>query len=243
MEGGMSRGVKCQVWMTEEGRPILGEDGAELLAGVRENGTLSAAAEAVDMTFLEARDLLSGIEEAVGSKVVATMRGTEGSVTVLTAEGEALLEEYRNKKQRVEEQLERMFRNPTLTADGIVLVDGRIVLIKRGNEPGKGKYALPGGFVEYGERLEDCAVREVFEETGLRTEPLDLVGMYSDPDRDPRGHLVSAVFFLRAWGGELSAGDDAQSVELFDLDRLPPLAFDHARIVSDFMRSRFRGGR
>jgi 8-oxo-dGTP diphosphatase len=239
----MSRGVKCQVWMTEDGRPILGEEGAELLAEVREKGSLATAAEAVGMTFLEAREVLSGIEEAIGNKVVFTMRGTEGSVTALTAEGEALLEEYRNKKRRVEEQLEHMFRNPTLTADGIVLVNGRIVLIRRGNEPGKGRYALPGGFVEYGERLEDCAVREVLEETGLRTEPLDLVGMYSDPNRDPRGHLVSAVFFLRSIGGELKAGDDAQSVELFDLDRLPPLAFDHKRIISDFMRSRSLGRR
>lgn len=239
----MSRGVKCQVWITEEGHPILGEEGAELLAGVREKSNLSPVAEAMGMTFLEARELLSGIEEAAGHKVVFTMRGTEGSVTVLTPEGEALLDEYNNKKRRVEEQLERMFRNPTLTADGIILVDGRLVLIKRGNEPGKGRYALPGGFVEYGERLEDCAVREVLEETGLRTEPLDLVGMYSDPHRDPRGHLVSAVFHLHRVGGELRAGDDAQSVELFDLDRLPSLAFDHARIISDFMRSKYRFGR
>ncbi len=239
----MSRGVKCQVWMTEDGHPILGEEGADLLAGIREKGSLSVAAEAVDMTFLEARDLLSSIEEAIGHKLVATMRGTEGSVTYLTAEGEALLEEYSNKKRRVEEQLDHMFRNPTPTADGIVLVDGRIVLIKRGNEPGKGRYALPGGFVEYGERLEDCVVREVLEETGLSTEPLDLVGTYSDPGRDPRGHIISAVFSLRILGGDLKAGDDAQSVELFDLKHLPLLAFDHARIISDFLRSRSSGGR
>jgi 8-oxo-dGTP diphosphatase len=89
--------------------------------------------------------------------------------------------------------------------------------------------------VEYGERAEDCAVREVLEETGLRTEPLDLVGVYSDLSRDPRGHIVSTVFRLRVVGGELIAGDDAEDVALFDLDALPDLAFDHARIIADHL--------
>jgi 8-oxo-dGTP diphosphatase len=130
---------------------------------------------------------------------------------------------------------EPRYKNPTLTSDGIVLVDGKLVLVKRGREPGKGMYALPGGFVELGERVEECAMREVLEETGLATEVLDLVGVYSDPGRDPRGHLVSVVFFLRRVGGELRAGDDAAGVQLFDTDDLPELAFDHRTIIADFL--------
>ncbi|MBI0584353.1 MAG: NUDIX hydrolase [Methanomassiliicoccus sp.] len=155
----------------------------------------------------------------------------------LTAEGRALLDEFENKRRRAEEQLAHAFKNPVLTADGIVILDGRIVLVRRGKDPGEGKYALPGGFVEMGETAEGCAVREVEEETGLRTGPLMLVGVYSDPGRDPRGHIVSTVFHLRVLGGELRAGDDAAGVELFDLHALPELAFDHARIIDDFLKA------
>lgn len=241
----MTREVRCQIWLTEDGRSVLGEEGARVLSLVRETGSLSAVADMLDIDFREVRDSIVEMEEAAGHRLVRTQRGTEGSVTYLTREGEGLLEEYESKKRRLEEQIDRLFGGPTLTADGIVVVDDRLVLVRRGREPGKGGYALPGGFVEYGERPEDCAVREVREETGLITEPLQLVGIYSDPDRDPRGHLVSAVFHLRQVGGELRAGDDAQGVGLFDLDKLPALAFDHARIVDDFLRSRsprFRQG-
>ena len=89
------------------------------------------------------------------------------------------------------------YKSPKLAADGIILENGKILLIKRRNEPFKDKWALPGGFVEYGEKVEDAAVREVFEETGLKTKIMDLVGIYSDPNRDPRGHIVSAVFLLK----------------------------------------------
>lgn len=132
------------------------------------------------------------------------------------------------------------YRNPKLTTDGIVVVDGKIVLVKRGREPGKGKYALPGGFVEYGERTEYSAVREVLEETGLETAVVGLLGIYSDPSRDPRGHIISAVYVLRLIGGEPRAGDDAAEVVLFPLDRLPELAFDHAKIIGDYLRARSR---
>lgn len=234
----MSRGIRCQVWLTEDGRSVLGEEGARVLSLVRSIGSLSAVAEMMDIDFREVRDAIGEVEEAAGHRLVRTQRGTEGSMTCLTREGEVLLEEYESKKRRLEEQMDQLFGAPTLTADGIVLIDDRLLLVRRGREPGRGCYALPGGFVEYGERPENCAVREVREETGLLTEPLQLVGIYSDPDRDPRGHLVSAVFHLRRVGGELQAGDDAQGVGLFELDGLPALAFDHARIVDDFLRSR-----
>ena len=225
----MGRGVRCEVWLTEEGRPLVGRKEAALLTAIAELGSLPAAAEALGLSAEESARIIAAMEKALG----ATVAGTGG----LSPQGIELLEEYQNKKRRADEQLAHAFRNPTLTADGIVIVDGRIVLVRRGREPGKGKHALPGGFVEYGERAEECAVREVLEETGLRTEPLGLVGIYSDPARDPRGHIVSAVFHLRAVGGELRGGDDADSAALFDLSALPELAFDHARIIADHLRA------
>lgn len=121
---------------------------------------------------------------------------------------------------------------PLLAADAVILFAGGIVLIKRRNPPFEGCYALPGGFVEVGETVEEAAIREAREETGLDIELLGLVGIYSNPDRDPRGHVVSAAFLARG-RGELSAGSDARTAEVFPIESLPPLAFDHSRIISD----------
>ncbi|WP_202318361.1 NUDIX domain-containing protein [Archaeoglobus neptunius] len=121
----------------------------------------------------------------------------------------------------------------TLTVDAIIPYGGKIVLIKRMNDPFKGYYALPGGIVEYGERVEDAVLREVEEETGLEGKIHSLVGVYSDPMRDPRGHFVSVCFIVVPEGGELRAGSDAKEVELFSLDNLPRLAFDHGKMIKD----------
>ena len=121
----------------------------------------------------------------------------------------------------------------TLTVDGVVPYKEGIVLVKRKNDPFRGYYALPGGIVEYGERVEDAVLREVREETGLECVIDRLVGVYSDPDRDPRGHYVSICFLLRVMGGKLRAGSDAQEVKVFKLGELPKLAFDHFNIVRD----------
>ncbi|HEX16969.1 MAG TPA: NUDIX hydrolase [Thermoplasmatales archaeon] len=129
------------------------------------------------------------------------------------------------------------YKSPKLTVDGIVFREGKVVLIKRKREPFKGRWALPGGFVNYGERVEDAVIREVKEETGLDTEIERLFGVYSDPNRDPRGHTVSVVYILREVGGELRGGDDASSAGYFPIDDLPELAFDHSQILSDFRRS------
>ncbi len=121
----------------------------------------------------------------------------------------------------------------TLTVDAIIPYKGGIVLVRRKNEPFKGKYALPGGIVEYGERVEDAAVREAEEETGLKCKIERLVGVYSDPNRDPRGHFVSICFILIPVGGELKAGSDAEDVKVFKLEELPELAFDHEKMIKD----------
>lgn len=129
------------------------------------------------------------------------------------------------------------YKTPKLTVDGVILKNNRILLIKRRNLPFKDKWAFPGGFVGYGEKTEDAVIREVLEETGLETKINDLVGVYSDPDRDPRGHTVSVVYLLDVCGGCLSGGgDDASEAKFFDLEHLPELAFDHDSIVKDVFR-------
>ncbi|MDM7935424.1 MAG: NUDIX hydrolase [Methanothrix sp.] len=133
-------------------------------------------------------------------------------------------------------------RTPLLAVDAVILFEGGIVLIRRANPPFQGRYALPGGFVEVGETVEEAVMREASEETGLAIELLGLVGIYSDPGRDPRGHVVSAAF-LAEGRGEILPGTDARSVEVFPLDRLPPLAFDHDDIIKDALRLCSRMGR
>ncbi|MDD3398305.1 MAG: NUDIX hydrolase [Candidatus Methanomethylophilaceae archaeon] len=132
-------------------------------------------------------------------------------------------------------QHENGHRNPVLTVDGLLVEDGRLVLVRRGREPFAGLHALPGGFVEWGESTEDAVRREMREETGLQTEVTSLMGVYSDPGRDPRGHTVSVVYVLKRTGGKLEAGDDADEAAWFHLQSLPPLAFDHGQIVSDYL--------
>ncbi len=132
-------------------------------------------------------------------------------------------------------------RNPYPTVDIVIETGGGIVLVHRAHEP-RG-WALPGGFVDYGERYEDAARREAMEETGLDVELTDLLGVYSDPTRDPRHHTASVVFVGRATG-EPRAGDDADRAEVFALDHLPsPLVFDHADIVRDYAAWRASGVR
>lgn len=126
-------------------------------------------------------------------------------------------------------------RNPTPTVDIIIEIGDQIVLIERKNPPYG--WALPGGFVDYGESFETAALREAEEETSLKVIDLRQFRTYSDPDRDPRGHTASTVFIGKA-DGSPSAGDDAARAELFSNDKLPPLAFDHAEILADYFKSR-----
>ena len=131
-----------------------------------------------------------------------------------------------------------MHKNPALTVDAVIVKDGKIVLIKRKEEPFQGQYALPGGFVEYGETVEAALRREVLEETGLVVDVSSLVGIYSDPHRDPRWHVVTAAFAAVIVRGELAGGSDAAEAIFWDTTNLPPLAFDHAQIIQDALRSR-----
>ncbi len=126
----------------------------------------------------------------------------------------------------------RGIRTPLLAADAVILFEGGIVLIQRDRPPYAGCYALPGGFVEIGERVEAAAIREAREETGLEIELLGLEAIYSDQGSDPRGHVLSPAFLARA-RGKISAGSDARAAGVFSREELPPLAFDHERIIAD----------
>ena len=123
---------------------------------------------------------------------------------------------------------------PKLMVDVVIPSEGGVVLIRRAGDPFEGRWALPGGFVEVGETVESAATREAAEETGLAVELAVLVGVYSSPDRDPRGHNVSVAFVARVVGGDLTAATDAAEVAVLDPDSVE-LAFDHRSIIAEAM--------
>ncbi|MEF8874975.1 MAG: NUDIX domain-containing protein [Candidatus Thermoplasmatota archaeon] len=211
---------------------VMGKGRARLLRFIEKTGSISCAAEKMDMSYRHAWGIVREIEESAGEELVKSQRGGSNERgSILTPAGKQLLEDYEALK---DEHSENVYRNPSLTVDGIVTKEDEILLIERKNPPFEGCYALPGGFVEYNERVEDAVIREVKEETGLRTEIENMVGVYSSPDRDPRGHMVSIVFSLDTVGGELTGGSDAASAAFFSFKNLPDLAFDHDEIIDDF---------
>ena len=128
-------------------------------------------------------------------------------------------------------------KTPALTVDYVVLDrQQRLLVVRRGNPPFKGMYALPGGFVDIGETAEDACRRELLEETGVRVGKLQLLGVYSDPKRDPRGHTCSVAFLTRIQRASAKAGDDAAAVEWIENWSRADMAFDHARILADAKR-------
>lgn len=143
---------------------------------------------------------------------------------------------------------EKHYKNPTPTVDAIVQKNSQILLIERKKEPFKGYLVLPGGFVNEGERVEDAAKREVKEETSLDIVLLEILGVYSEPGRDPRGHVMSTVFI-----GEISkvsykvdaiAQDDAAAIEWLNIEELvnTRFGFDHRRIIIDYIKWKQFGG-
>lgn len=139
-------------------------------------------------------------------------------------------------------------RNPIPTVDVIIEQNSRILMIRRKNDPYKGCLALPGGFVDEGERIEDAAIREANEETSLNINLVDILGVYSDPKRDLRGHLISTVFVgivpTDNLSVEASAQDDASEVEWINLEAINKrnIAFDHKKILFDYKAWKGSGG-
>lgn len=135
------------------------------------------------------------------------------------------------------------YKTPSLTADIFIFDDNEnFILIKRKNEPYKDYWALPGGFVEYGECVEDAAIREALEETSIDVKLEKLVGVYSNPSRDPRGHTVSIAYTARGNMEEMKADDDACDIDIFtkgDLEKMN-LAFDHDKIINDCLNAILR---
>jgi 8-oxo-dGTP diphosphatase len=136
----------------------------------------------------------------------------------------------------------REFRNPFPTVDIIIEQGEGVILILRRNEPRQ--WAIPGGYCDYGESLEEAAVREAREETGLEVELIEQFHTYSDPQRDPRQHNITTVYIARSTGGTLQAQDDAQEIGVFSEVDLPPgLAFDHGQILRDYFLYKKTGRR
>ncbi|MBR1464581.1 MAG: NUDIX hydrolase [Prevotella sp.] len=129
------------------------------------------------------------------------------------------------------------YPRPAVTADCVVFTAGmepQVLLIQRGNEPFKGKWALPGGFMNMDETAEQCAKRELMEETGVCVNEVKQIGAYSEVDRDPRGRTVTVAFLsVVEMPLRVAGGDDAAKAEWFPLNALPPLAFDHDMILRD----------
>jgi 8-oxo-dGTP diphosphatase len=128
------------------------------------------------------------------------------------------------------------YQNPALAVDALWVRNGRVLLVLRGRAPFRGRWALPGGFVELRETVEEAVVRELFEETGLRARPTGLVGVYSGPHRDPRKPTTSVVFHMRGRGGTPKGGDDATEARWIPVEGAGELAFDHNLILRDALR-------
>lgn len=226
---------KSKNWIEKDGEVIIGEGRAQLLKLIVEHESLTKAAKEMGMSYRHAWGIVQEINQAFGKEIVHAERGgAEGGKTELTVEGKRLLEDFERRHGTVQTLTSLGMQVPLVAVDGIIPIDNALVLIRRKYYPFEGQLALPGGMVEYGERVEDAIRREMKEETGLDVEIVDMLGVYSEPGRDPRGHVISVAFVLKRVGGDLRSGDDAKAVELVKIDEIPDLAFDHNEIVRDY---------
>ncbi|NYZ75851.1 NUDIX hydrolase [Candidatus Micrarchaeota archaeon] len=121
------------------------------------------------------------------------------------------------------------------TVDAVMIQKGKVLLVKRKFEPYKGFWAIPGGFVEEGETVEEACRREAFEETGVKIKLVKFVGIYSDPKRDPRG-TITAAFIAKPLSKEMKGDVEIEEIRWFKLDELPSIGFDHRKIIEDARR-------
>lgn len=130
-------------------------------------------------------------------------------------------------------------RNPIPTIDIILSENSnsnKVLLIKRDKDPFKDYFSLPGGFVNEGEKVEDAVRREAEEELLVKVEPINILGVYSDPNRDPRGHIMSITFMAKITSGELKAGDGVAELRWIEINNLTNIkfGFDHSKILDDY---------
>ena len=138
---------------------------------------------------------------------------------------------------KITEKQERRF--PGVAVDAIIRKENQIVIVQRKYPPHKDEWALPGGFIELGERVEEAVLREMKEETSLDVKIERLFNVYSDPDRDPRGHMITIVYICNILEGspKIMGGDDAKVAKFIDLGEIKNvnLAFDHEKIITDYL--------
>jgi 8-oxo-dGTP diphosphatase len=229
---------QAKIWAKKNDLFIISEGRVQLLKLIEKYGSIKRAAEEMRMSYRHAWGIIKKINNALNENVVESIRGGEkGGRTVLTRFGKKLIEEYEGRLNAID-IIMRFGPRPAITVDGIITRKQKVLLIMRKNKPFQGFYAFPGGFVEYKEPVEVAVLREVEEETGLKTRIQNLIGVYSAPDRDPRGHTISVIYELDITGGRVKAGSDAKSIKWFNFDNLPELAFDHGQIIKDFLRYR-----
>ncbi len=141
------------------------------------------------------------------------------------------------RKQISEEKWKELFKLvPRLVTDGVVIQNNKLLLVQRVHEPFKGSWCLPGGFVDKGERVKKACEREFYEETGIKSKAVRLIGIYDDPKRDPRGHVISIAFLLRYKSGKIRVSNESSDVRFFDIEHLPKLPTDHRNIINDALK-------
>lgn len=129
-------------------------------------------------------------------------------------------------------------KSPILTVDGLIInKKGEVLLLKRNHFPFVGLWVLPGGHVKYGEKIEQALKREIFEETKLKIKKFELLGIYSDPKRDPRYHAVTPAYIIQSYSGKLEGDWESTEQKFFSLNKLPQkIGFDHRQIINDFKK-------
>lgn len=132
-------------------------------------------------------------------------------------------------------------KSPILTVDGLIVERGKILMVKRNIDPFLGYWVLPGGHVDYGEKVEDAIKREMKEELGVTVRIKKLIGVYSNPKRDPRYHTVTIAFFLERTRGEIAIDYEASEYKFFSFNQLPQkIGFDHRKVINDLRKSNVR---
>jgi 8-oxo-dGTP diphosphatase len=233
-----------KLWLKDKSVSVIGSGRVELLKAVDKYGSIKKAAATMGMSYRHAWGIIKQIRDSVGDEIIATTRGgAAGGGAKLTDLGRVLIKRFEETQDAIERTL-KYGPKPALAVDGVIFTkDDKIVLIRRKNPPFKGQLALPGGFIEYKETTELAVVREVEEELGIKAEIKQLIGVYSEPNRDPRHHTISVVYELQPLSYEFKAGDDAASFELVDItDKkiIKTMAFDHGDIVLDIIRERIK---